>query len=206
MQHGDIWRGIDLLARTHGLSTSGLARLAGLDATAFNKSKRLPKDGRPRWPSTESISRALEAVGADFGEFADLVTGQCGTSVPLFRYTDADLSGAFDASGMPARDGSERVRIPSDEDGKAWFIIEIGAVELDRTYRSGDRLIVSRLAPLRPKDRVLIKPVSGDLITGLLVRNSDTHIELTAPADRASNRTLAWTGCDWIARILWVSQ
>ncbi len=206
MQHGDIWRGIDLLARTHGLSTSGLARLAGLDATAFNKSKRLPKDGRPRWPSTESISRALEAVGADFGEFADLVTGQCGTTVPLFRYADADLSGAFDASGMPARDGFERVRIPSDEDGKAWFIIEIGAVELDRTYRSGDRLIVSRLAPLRPKDRVLIKPVSGDLITGLLVRNSDTHIELTAPADRASNRTLEWTGCDWIARILWVSQ
>ena len=63
MQHGDIWRGIDLLARNHGLSTSGLAKLAGLDATAFNKSQRLPKDGRPRWPSTESISRALDAVG-----------------------------------------------------------------------------------------------------------------------------------------------
>ncbi|MEL6861954.1 MAG: helix-turn-helix transcriptional regulator, partial [Pseudomonadota bacterium] len=53
MQHGDIWRGLDELAARSGLSTSGLARLAGLDATAFNKSKRQSKDGRLRWPTTE---------------------------------------------------------------------------------------------------------------------------------------------------------
>lgn len=65
MLHNDIWRGLDLLAEQNGLSVSGLARRAGLDATAFNKSKRTAKDGRPRWPSTESISRALVAVNAE---------------------------------------------------------------------------------------------------------------------------------------------
>ena len=62
MQHGDIWRGVDRLAHKHGMSPSRLAKLAGLDATAFNKSKRVSKTGRLRWPSTESLARALAAV------------------------------------------------------------------------------------------------------------------------------------------------
>src|SRR5215217_7288794 len=55
MRHDDIWRAIDALAAEHGLSASGLARRAGLDATAFNPSKRIGGDGRARWPSTESM-------------------------------------------------------------------------------------------------------------------------------------------------------
>lgn len=73
MRHADIWRGLDRLAEKHGLTTSGLARRAGLDPTSFNPSKRAAKDGRPRWPSTESIARALTAVGADFSDFAALI-------------------------------------------------------------------------------------------------------------------------------------
>ena len=75
MKHTDIWRGIDRLAAHHQLSASGLAKLAGLDATAFNPSKRKAKDGRPRWPSTESVARALDAVGAGFDDLAALIEG-----------------------------------------------------------------------------------------------------------------------------------
>ncbi len=56
--HSAIWDAIDALAKRHGLSVSGLARLSGLDATAFNPSKRVGKDGRERWPSTESIAKS----------------------------------------------------------------------------------------------------------------------------------------------------
>src|SRR6266508_2763061 len=49
LQHADVWRGIDRLAAKHGLSASGLARRAGLDPTAFNPSKRITREGRPRW-------------------------------------------------------------------------------------------------------------------------------------------------------------
>jgi len=68
-----LWYAIDHLAEIRGLSTSGLARKAGLDPTAFNKSKRFSRDGRPRWPSTESISRVMLATGVSFSQFAALV-------------------------------------------------------------------------------------------------------------------------------------
>ena len=82
MRHDDIWRAIDALAAEHGLSASGLARRAGLDATAFNPSKRIGGDGRARWPSTESVAKVLAATGTGIDAFASLVTGM---PAPLAR-------------------------------------------------------------------------------------------------------------------------
>ena len=66
LSHRAIWEALDSLADRHGLSASGLAKLAGLDATAFNPSKRVSKDGRERWPSTESVAKVLEATSETF--------------------------------------------------------------------------------------------------------------------------------------------
>ena len=75
--HHALWRAIDQLAASHGLSVSGLARKAGLDPTTFNPSKRASKDGRnPRWPTTRSLVLALNAVGADFSTLAHLIQQQ----------------------------------------------------------------------------------------------------------------------------------
>ena len=63
LKHADIWRAIDRLAAKHGLSASGLARRAKLDATSFNKSKRITREGKPRWPTTESLAKVLTATG-----------------------------------------------------------------------------------------------------------------------------------------------
>jgi phage repressor protein C with HTH and peptisase S24 domain len=52
LTHARVWSAIDALARRYGLSASGLAKRAGLDPTAFNKSKRVTGEGRPRWPTT----------------------------------------------------------------------------------------------------------------------------------------------------------
>ena len=75
MKHEDVWRALDTLAAEHGLSASGLARKAGLDATTFNRSKRRMGDGRARWPSTESLSKVLNATGASLESFTALVGG-----------------------------------------------------------------------------------------------------------------------------------
>src|SRR5215211_3278915 len=91
MRHDDIWRAIDALAAEHGLSASGLARRAGLDATAFNPSKRIGGDGRARWPSTESVAKVLAATGTGMDAFASLVTG---TPAPLRRTDGAAGRGA----------------------------------------------------------------------------------------------------------------
>ena len=73
LSHARIWTAIDRLAERYGLSASGLARKAGLDATSFNRSKRTSPDGRHRWPSTESISKVLTATGASLDEFMRLI-------------------------------------------------------------------------------------------------------------------------------------
>lgn len=70
--HDDFWRAIDQLARDNGYSTSGLAKAAKLDATSFNKSKRI-YNGQPRWPSTESIAKVLTATDTSLTEFAKIV-------------------------------------------------------------------------------------------------------------------------------------
>src|SRR5688572_32001021 len=80
LQHADVWRGIDRLAAKHGLSASGLARRAGLDPTAFNPSKRITREGRPRWPSTESVAKILAVTGESFSSFVQL-TGAAGSGV-----------------------------------------------------------------------------------------------------------------------------
>lgn len=71
--HEQIWRGIDRLAAANGYSPSGLAKQAGLDPTSFNKSKRTSPDGKPRWPSTESLSKVLSVTGATMSDFISLI-------------------------------------------------------------------------------------------------------------------------------------
>jgi hypothetical protein len=68
---------IDRLADMHGLSASGLAIRAGLDATSFNRSKRFSPDGKSRWPSFESIAKILGATSTSLGESQDCLRGSC---------------------------------------------------------------------------------------------------------------------------------
>jgi phage repressor protein C with HTH and peptisase S24 domain len=73
MTHKEIWETIAMLAASKHLSCSGLARAAGLDPTIFNKSKRINRDGSPRWPSTYSLARVLDAAHIKLIDFARLM-------------------------------------------------------------------------------------------------------------------------------------
>ncbi|MBO4480735.1 MAG: helix-turn-helix transcriptional regulator [Alphaproteobacteria bacterium] len=73
MTHEEIWNGIVNLAKRLNLTCSGLARMAGLDPTVFNKSKRINRNGVPRWPSTYSLARVLNVAKIDLAEFANLM-------------------------------------------------------------------------------------------------------------------------------------
>ena len=69
MTHNDVWNAIDKFASSKKMSCSGLARFSGLDPTTFNKSKRSSKYGQPRWPSTNSIAKILDATNSNIDEF-----------------------------------------------------------------------------------------------------------------------------------------
>jgi phage repressor protein C with HTH and peptisase S24 domain len=71
--HPQIWAAIDAIAEAQGIAVSVLAIRAGLDPTAFNHSKRIGRGGRKRWPSTETLSKALTVAGMDLRALADLI-------------------------------------------------------------------------------------------------------------------------------------
>ena len=73
-----VWTGIDALARDRGWSMSRLALEAGLDPTALNRSKRIGQEGRPRWPSTETLARLLSATDTSLAEFNRLMQAGAG--------------------------------------------------------------------------------------------------------------------------------
>lgn len=206
MQHAELWAAIDALAARHGMSASGLARAAGLDATTFNKSKRIGADGRPRWPSTESVSRALAATGAGVEEFAALVVGRSGggRSIPIVGLARAGADGFFDDAGFPVG-ADETVRFPDLGDERV-YALEISGDSMEPLFRAGDVVIVQPGAAVRKGDRVIVRTRTGEVMAKQLGRRTDSNVELNSLNPAHPARTLHPRDIDWIARIVWASQ
>ncbi len=205
MQHGDVWRAIDALAARRGMTVSGLARAAGLDATTFNKSKRQAGDGKPRWPSTESLARALAAADANWDDFAALIAGEtdAGRAIPFLSMAAAGREGAFDERGFP-NGVAETVRFPGLGDGL--YALEIAGDDMEPIYRAGDLLIVQPGAPARRGDRVVVRTKAGEVMVKALGRRRDQTVELITLRAGQAAREFAAADLAWIARILWAGQ
>lgn len=213
MKHEDVWRAMDALAAEAGLSPSGLARKAGLDPTTFNPSKRRMPDGRARWPSTESLAKALDAAGAGVEAFAQLVSG--GTtraaaraqarSVPLIGFAQAGGEGYFDDGGYPAGAGWDEVSMPDVGDPHA-YALEISGDSMDPVYRDGDMVIVSPAAPIRRGDRVIVRTQRGEAMAKQLSRRSARRIELRSLNPEHPNYSFDLAEVAWMHRIIWASQ
>ncbi|MVA98506.1 helix-turn-helix transcriptional regulator [Nitratireductor sp. CAU 1489] len=215
LSHERVWAAIDALAERHSLSVSGLAKRAGLDSTAFNKSKRSSADGRPRWPSTESLAKIMQATGATLDEFVALVgRGMVDardalpvqrSTVPLLGFAQAGAGGFFDDAGFPAGQGWELVDIPAGAREGAYALGVQGDSMLP-LYRDGDVLIVEPGASVRRGDRVVVKTVAGEVMAKVLARQTTRLIELRSLNPDHEDRTLAVGEIEWIARIVWASQ
>ena len=207
LTHDQIWTALDRLAERAGLSPSGLAKQSGLDPTTFNKSKRVTPDGRERWPSTESIAKALGATSSSIDSFVQLIgdTAQGGQSVPLLGIAQAGGRGHFDASGFPAGKGWDAFALPAIHDEHA-YALEISGDSLKPAYRDGDVIVVSPGTPIRRGDRVVVKTTDGEVMVRELKRRTARTLELQSLHPSHADRTLAADDVEWIARIVWASQ
>ncbi len=208
LTHAQIWAGIDRLAARAGLSSSGLAKKAGLDPTTFNKSKRITPDGRARWPSTESIAKALAATGTTVDTFITLLTDSGKAviqAVPLIGFAEAGGGGYFDDGGFPVGKGWDEIAFPSVNDEHA-YALEISGNSMEPAYRKGDVIIVSPAAPIRRGDRVVVKTRKGEVMVKQLNRRTSKSIELQSLNADHPDRTLPTSEVLWIARIMWASQ
>ncbi len=209
LTHAQIWTALDRLAALAGLSPSGLAKKSGLDPTTFNKSKRITPDGRARWPSTESVAKALTATGTTIDAFVQLIedTGRTAAkkTVPLVGLAQAGEGGYFDAAGFPTGPGWEEIRFPAVSDEHA-YALEISGDSMAPAYHEGTFIIVSPAASIRRGDRVVVKTTDDELMVKELKRRTARTIELRSIDSTRGERTLPVRDVLWIARIVWASQ
>ena len=208
LTHSQIWSAIDRLAARSKLTASGLAKRAGLDPTTFNKSKRITPEGRPRWPSTESVAKALAATNTKVEIFTSLITDggkQTISQVPLIGFAEAGAEGYFDDGGFPVGKGWEETSLPSVTDEHA-YALEISGDSMKPAYREGDLIVVSPATPVRKGDRVVVKTKKGEVMVKELKRKTIKFVELKSINSEHRDRTVQMADIEWIARIIWVSQ
>lgn len=219
LSHRQIWQAIDTLAQRNGMSASGLARAAGLDPTTFNRSKRRGPGGKLRWPSTESVSKALAATGASMEEFvAVLATGGAAGGfaeaaapaggIPVIGLAQAGSGGFFDDGGFPAGGGWDRVSLPgaAPSDDEHMYALEITGDSMVPVYRKGDIIVVSPAAPVRPGDRVVAKTRDGEVLAKELRVRTPRRVVLASLNPAFEDREFKPSDLEWIARIVWARQ
>jgi phage repressor protein C with HTH and peptisase S24 domain len=210
LTHKDVWNAIDLLAAKNGFSTSGLARRAGLDPTTFNKSKRTTGEGKPRWPSTESLSKVLAATQTTMADFVSLMYGPAAAAaggprlrcLPWSRLAGEDV---LDSAGFPIGNAWEDVEVTLTDDRHA-YLVELDVDVAPPLFRRGDTLVVSPGSGIRRGDRMLLRLRQGTMLIGTVVRRAGPRLTVGDVAGREPDRTFAATEIAWMGRIVWLSQ
>src|ERR1700712_2464139 len=207
LTHDQIWTALDRLAERAGLSASGLAKSSGLDPTTFNKSKRITVDGRERWPSTESVAKALAATNVSIDSFTQSIEDSPRTvqSVPLLGFAQAGSGGYFTDGGFPVGKGWDEVGLPSVNDEHA-YALEISGDSMKPAYRDGDVIVVSPGAQIRKGDRVVVKTMDGEVMVKELKRRTAKTLELQSLNPNHVDRTLSTADVEWVRRIVGGSQ
>ncbi|MCA3266786.1 MAG: helix-turn-helix transcriptional regulator [Azospirillum sp.] len=210
LRHADLWRAIDDLARDHGYTISALARRAGLDPSAFNKSKRGSPDGRLRWPSLESLAKILDVTGVTPLEFfgfsaptgADSARGQL-RLLPTMGQREASEREPFDADGFPVGKHWDPLPFPELADRQAYGVTIAGDAA-EPVYRDGDIVIASPRAALKRGDRALVRTISGRMIACAFIRRTAGKLEIRPFG--AAPETHDTRGIAFAHRIVWASQ
>jgi phage repressor protein C with HTH and peptisase S24 domain len=210
--HEQVWHGIDRLARERGLTASGLARRAGLDPTTFNPSKRVTKQRKPRWPSTESLAKILNATETSLDDFVALMADRPRDSMPVpsqrLRCIGMDQAARpelFDEAGFPAGPGWDEIDFPNLEDPHA-YALEVRGDDFLPTYRDGDLIVVSPSAGIRRRDRIMLRTKAGAIIAATLLRRTAQRVEIAPLVPDPPSQVLPVREVAWLARIVWVSQ
>jgi phage repressor protein C with HTH and peptisase S24 domain len=210
LKHDDIWRAIDTLASRNGLTASGLARKAGLDPTTFNKSKRVTASGRRRWPSTESLAKALEAVGATLNEFvafvdADIGEGNYLRRIPVAAQSAAAASSAFGDTGQPQGAAWSRRQLPEINDPDAYAIVVENTAH-HPVWREGTVVVAAPRAETSPGDRVVVRTKTAGIILAELVRRGPDGVVIRLLRQIDDTRLIPNEEVAAVHRIIWAEQ
>ena len=198
--HDEIWMAMDRLAEAKGLSPSGLARLAGLDATAFNRSKRISPNGKPRWPSTESIAKILDVTDSTMSDLFSLMNPQADTkAIPVIGFAALNSGRIAPAKNHDTLPASLNV-------SSACVAVTLEDNLLAPLFRDGATLVIDPSAKPKADDRVVFYTTDKQLKGGIVTASAKRGYTIALPESDDSAATYAEGDLAWIARILWSSH
>ncbi len=209
MKYEQIWNAVDKLAKSKGLSPSGLAKLAGLDATTFNKSKRTRPDGNKRWPSMESINKILETCGLNFEEFyslGDTAEDDIDCSeplIPFIKYSQLNKKNDFIARELNTSSW-KKIIFPDNKD--MLYAIEIDNEEYFPLYRDGSVILAASNSDIRKGDRVVVYKKDCTAVLYEFVRRTAASLILKHLLRDNENIEIAISSVKLVHRIVWAGQ
>jgi len=158
------------------------------------------------------LAKILNATETSLDEFVALMADRPLDSAPgtthrlrCIAMDQAVRAELFDEAGFPVGPGWDEIDFPNLEDPHA-YAIEARGDDFLPTYRDGDLLIVSPVAGIRRRDRVVLKTKAGAIIAGTLLRRTAQRLEVALFAPDREPHVLPVREVAWLARIVWVSQ
>ena len=210
--HDQVWHGIDRLARERGL----------------RRVRTRPARGpRPdHLQSQQTGDQAEQTALAEHGELGQnperdrdlLGRFRCAHGRSPAEWRAIDLappalhrrgSGGrrelFDEFGFPTGQAWDEIDFPNLDDPHA-YALEVRGDDFLPTYRDGDLLIVSPVAGIRRRDRVMLRSKAGAIHAGTLLRRTAQRIEIAPFAEGVEPQVVSVKDVAWLVRIVWVSQ
>lgn len=207
MKYEQVWDAVDKLARTHGLSPSGLAKKAGLDATTFNKSKRIRADGKKRWPSLDSINKILDACNVTFEQFYSLIDEDLNpdllNAVPYIKFSAMDCNLDIRDDRLNT-DKWNRLHFPDTTTNL--YAIDIDVTDFEPFYRAGSIIIATKSSEIRKGDRIVVIFKNGDILIKEFVHRTPSTLVLGDIANPQKEMNVNIIDIELVNRILWAGQ
>lgn len=207
MKYDTVWNAVDNLAKSLGMSPSGLAKKSGLDSTTFNRSKRKRPDGKNRWPSLDSLNKVFEFCNITFEEFykygeTDNPPENLNT-IPYIKLSGVSKR-EYCQDGEICTANWETICFPDGT--KNLYAVEIDNTDYAPLYKFGTTLILAKHSEIRRNDRVAVFKKDGDFLLAEFIRRKPRTLELqnlNAPEESFSENI---DDILFLSRIVWASQ
>ena len=206
MEYKQVWDAVDKLAQLHGLSPSGLAKKAGLDATTFNKSKRMRNNGKQRWPSLDSINKILEACNISFEQFYKLIDDDLTLNpvgIPFIKYSELEKNSSVREAKL-VTDSWPQTQFP--DTAFNLYAVSLDSSDFEPFYRRGNSLIVSQYPEIRKGDRVLILLNAGKPLIKEFRHRTTSTLVLAKLLNSEEEMQISINDIKLINRIVWAEQ
>lgn len=207
MKYEQIWNAVDKLAKNRGLTPSGLAKLGGLDATTFNRSKRKRPDGKKRWPSLESINKLLDVCNITFEYFYSLGSDEEENdnynSIPFIKLSKLDESAEIGEKKLLTENWN-KVMFPDMKD--MLYAVDIDSNAYLPLYRQGSLVVIATNSDIRKGDRVIIFQQEKKSRLFEFIRRTATHLILCNLNNCEEEIDVPIHDILLIQRIVWTSQ